>query len=228
MIKSNYYFVVKEIDELNREITELKKDAKNKINAREITSKTFELNKLLSKKTELINKNKKRTRRGGNTDDLIFALNRLPNRFQKQVPSGEPTDREDQVKLIAKLSESESVTRAIDMILFEHGMPKDVENIIDGKIDDLTNTKQKEVEDWGIELIIKLEEYQNRLANEQRSTAPVDNVIGAVNEIINNLAAIKFNKNGKISKKSIKEFERVNNLVSENTLINRKFHFKLF
>ena len=198
----------KEIDELNREITELKKDAKNKINAREITSKTFELNKLLSKKTELINKNKKRTRRGGNTDDLIFALNRLPNRFQKQVPSGEPTDREDQVKLIAQLSESESVTKEIDKILYEHGMPKTVERVIEGNIDNLTPTTQKEVEDWGIELLIKLEEYQSRLANELRSTVPVDNTIEALNEILNNLAAIKFFKNGKITKVSRKEFER--------------------
>jgi len=210
----------KEIDILNKELDNLKKQGKNKINAREITAKTFEINKLVSMKTQLINKNKRRTRRGGNTDDLIFALNRLPNRFQKQVPSGEPTDREDQVKLIAKLSESESVTRAIDLILFEHGMPKDIEDIIDGKIDDLTNTKQKEVEDWGIELIIKLEEYQNRLANEQRSTLPVDNVIGAVNEIINNLAAIKFNKNGKISKKSIKEFERTRAKVQQSTNVS--------
>jgi len=198
----------KQIDELNKEINELKKDAKNKINAREITAKTFEVNKLISKKTELINKNKRRTRRGGNTDDLIFALNRLPNRFQKQVPSGEPTDREDQVKMIAQLSESESVTKELDRILFEHGMPKDVEDVIDGKIDNITPTKQKEVEDWAIELIIKLEEYQSRLANEQRSTVPVDNLIGAINEIVNNLAAIKFFKNGKITKASRKEFER--------------------
>lgn len=179
-----------------------------KVVAREITAKTFEVNKLISKKTELINKNKRRTRRGGNTDDLIFALNRLPNRFQKQVPSGEPTDREDQVKMIAQLSESEAVTKEIDRILFEHGMPKDVENVIDGKIDNLTPAKQKEVEDWAIELIIKLEEYQSRLANELRSTVPVDNVIGAINEIVNNLAAIKFFKNGKITKASRKEFER--------------------
>ena len=198
----------KQIDDLNREINNLKKEPKNKNTTREITAKTFEVNKLISKKTELINKNKRRTRRGGNTDDLIFALNRLPNRFQKQVPSGEPTDREDQVKLISQLSESESVTKEIDTILFEHGMPKDVEDVIDGKIDNLTPTKQKEVEDWAIELIIKLEEYQSRLANEQRSTVPVDNVIGAVNEIVNNLAAIKFFKNGKITKASRKEFER--------------------
>ena len=163
---------------------------------------------MISKKNELVNKNKKRTRRGGNTDDLIFALNRLPNRFQKQVPSGEPTDREDQVKLIAKLSESESVTREIDFILYAHGMPKDVEDVIAGKIDDFTATNQKEIEDWGIELIIKLEEYQSRLVNEGRSTVPVDNVIETVNEILNNLASIKFFKNGKITKASRKEFER--------------------
>ena len=203
--------VEKEIDVLNKEILSLQE--KNKTNkdkkiTREITAKIFEINRMISKKNELVNKNKKRTRRGGNTDDLIFALNRLPNRFQKQVPSGEPTDREDQVKLIAKLSESESVTREIDFILYAHGMPKDVEDVIAGKIDDFTATNQKEIEDWGIELIIKLEEYQSRLVNEGRSTVPVDNVIETVNEILNNLASIKFFKNGKITKASRKEFER--------------------
>jgi hypothetical protein len=210
----------KEIDELNKEINDLKKEPKNKINTREITAKTFEVNKLISKKSELINKNKRRTRRGGNTDDLIFALNRLPNRFQKQVPSGEPTDREDQVKMIAQLSESESVTKEIDRILFEHGMPKDVENIIDGKVDDLTSAKKRNLDNWGIELIIKLEEYQSRLANEQRSTVPVDNIIEAVNELLNNIATIKFNKNGKISKKSIKEFAKARAKVQQGTNVS--------
>jgi hypothetical protein len=210
----------KEIDELNKEINDLKKEPKNKINTREITTKTFEVNKLISKKSELINKNKRRTRRGGNTDDLIFALNRLPNRFQKQVPSGEPTDREDQVKMIAQLSESESVTKEIDRILFEHGMPKDVENIIDGKVDDLTSAKKRNLDNWGIELIIKLEEYQSRLANEQRSTVPVDNIIEAVNELLNNIATIKFNKNGKISKKSIKEFAKARAKVQQGTNVS--------
>jgi hypothetical protein len=201
----------KEIDALSREIGLLQKEqreTRNKTIQRDITAKIFEVNRLTSKKTDLINKNKKRTRRGGNTDDLIFALNRLPNRFQKQVPSGEPTDREDQVKLIAQLSESESVTREIDFILYSHGMPRDVENFMAGQIDDLTSSKQRQIEDWGVELIIKLEEYQNRLVNEGRSTVPVDNVIEAVNETLNNLASIKFFKNGKITKASRKEFER--------------------
>lgn len=203
--------VQKQIEELNREISDLKKkQAQNESvgKKREIAIKTFEVKKLVSAKDELIKNNKKRTRRGGNADDLIFALNRLPNRFQKQVPSGEPTDRENQVKLIAQLSESESVTRDIDSILYEHGMSQDVENVIEGKIDNITEAKQKEIEDWGIELIIKLEQYQSRLANEGRSTVPVDNVIETVNEIINNLAALKFFKNGKITKASRKEFER--------------------
>ena len=201
----------KEIDTLSREIDSLQKEqreTRNKNIQRDITAKIFEVNRLTSKKTDLINKNKKRTRRGGNTDDLIFALNRLPNRFQKQVPSGEPTDREDQVKMIAQLSESESVTREIDFILYSHGMPRDVENFMAGKIDDLNSSKQREIEEWGVELIIKLEEYQSRLANEGRSTVPVDNVIEAVNETLNNLVSIKFFKNGKITKASRKEFER--------------------
>ena len=199
-----------QITKLNTEISDLqrqKKEGKNKNIEREIRKKSFELNRLNSLKTDLINKNKKRTRRGGNADDLIFALNRLPNKFQKQVSSTEPTDREDQVNLIAQLSESESVTKEIDRILSEHGTTKDIEDVFDGKLDNLTPAKQEEIEDWGIELIIKLEEYQSRLANEQRSTVPVDNVIAAVNETLNNLTAIKFFKNGKITKTSRKEFE---------------------
>jgi hypothetical protein len=122
--------------------------------------------------------------------------------------------------MIAQLSESESVTREIDRILFEHGMPKDVENIIDGKVDDLTSAKKRNLDDWGIELIIKLEEYQSRLANEQRSTVPVDNIIEAVNELLNNIATIKFNKNGKISKKSIKEFAKARAKVQQGTNVS--------
>ena len=217
IVSLTYYTNDKEISEtqdqitkLNKEISDLqkqKKEGKNKNIEREIRKKSFELNRLNSLKTDLINKNKKRTRRGGNADDLIFALNRLPNKFQKQVSSTEPTDREDQVKLIAQLSESEAVTKEIDRILLEHGTTKDVEDVFDGKLDNLTPAKQKEIEDWGIELIIKLEEYQSRLANEQRSTIPVDNTIAAVNETLNNLTAIKFFKNGKITKTSRKEFE---------------------
>jgi hypothetical protein len=217
IVSLSYYTNDKEIDEtqekinkINKEISDLqkqKKEGANKNIEREIRKKTFELNRLNSLKTDLVNKNQKRTRRGGNADDLIFALNRLPNRFQKQVPASLPTDREDQVNLIAQLSESESVTKEIDKILSEHGTTKDIEDLFDGKIDNLTPTKQKEIEEWGVELIIKLEEYQNRLANEERSTVPVDNTIAAVNEILNNLTAIKFFKNGKITKTSRKEFE---------------------
>jgi hypothetical protein len=200
-----------EIEEVNREIKDLeeqKKVSKNRNLDREITKKRFELNRLNTKKADLINKNKKRTLRGGNTNDLIFALNRLPNRFQKQVPSNLPTDREDQVKLIGQLSESERITKEIDRILAEHGTTQDVEDIFSGKLDDLSPKKVNAITDWAVELVIKLEEYQSRLVNEGSSTIPVDNVIGAVNETINNIGLIKFFKNGKITKTSRKEFER--------------------
>jgi len=201
----------REIEKVNREITELnKKQAENKSagKEREITKKSFELKQLINKKTDLINKNKKRTLRGGNANDYIFALNRLPNKFKDQVPSGEPTDREDQVSLISQLSESAAVTTEIDRILFEHGMPQEVENIIDGKVENITQKKVDELEDWGVELIIKLEEYQSRLLNEQRSTVPVDNVIETINEFLNNIGLLKFRKDGKITAQSRKEFER--------------------
>ena len=217
IVSLTYYINDKEISEVQEKINEVnteinnlqkqKKERPNKNIERELRKKTFELNRLNSLKTDLVNKNKKRTRRGGNTDDLIFALNRLPNKFQKQVSSSEPTDRENQVKLIAQLSESEAVTKELDRILVEHGTTKDVEDVFDGKIDNLTQTKLDEIEEWGIGLIIKLEEYQSRLTNEQRSTVPVDNMIATVNEILNNLSLIKFFKNGKITKTSRKEFE---------------------
>lgn len=174
----------------------------------EITKLTYQISVLEKKKRDLENKNKTRTLQGGNTNDYIFALNRLPNKFQTIVPSDQPNDQEIQIKLITSLSESEAITNVINNILQEHGMPEDVIDVLDGKIDNITSQKQEELVTWGNELKQKLEDYAFRLIDEGKSIRQVDNVIQTTAEFLNIITLIKFNKDGKISKVSRKRVEK--------------------
>jgi chromosome segregation ATPase len=55
---------------------------------------------------------------GGNTNDVIFALNRLPNQFQKGKTTKTGLDTEKELKQIAALSEaSPTVEKEIDGII---------------------------------------------------------------------------------------------------------------
>jgi len=210
--------VDEQIQDLTEQLTTLKNNKKglkfgegqrrNKALNDEITKLTYQVSVLEKKKRDLENKNKTRTLQGGNTNDYIFALNRLPNKFQSIVPSDQPNDQEIQIKLITSLSESEAITNVINNILSEHGMPEDVIDVLDGKIDNITSQKQQELVTWGNELKQKLEDYAFRLIDEGKSIRQVDNVIQTTAEFLNIITLIKFNKDGKISKISRKRVEK--------------------
>lgn len=214
----------KEIDQIADNINKLTKQVGKKSNKgldREILKNNYELTRLNNEKQRLIDKNTKRTIRGGNANDLIFALNRLPNSFQKQVVGKNSETRSEQMDEIIALSQSEAIANVLLNIVQQYGITQDVEYVLEGNIRNLTKTKVNNiVNSWAKGLLVELENYASILSNEGKPTTQVNNMIEFVNSLTNSLSQIKFKKDGKPNKKSAERFERESQVQESRSVSN--------
>ena len=172
-------------------------------NIRKIAQLEIELKTLEAKVNNLQATNYTRTLSGGNANDIIFALNSLPNSFQKKAAKLKPAAQEQILKTIAAESTSPTASSKIDEV-FED-MPFSVDKLWSGGIKAINESDLAEIKAWSNSAIQKLTNLQSELSNRGDLFDDVTNQINTISNFISQLSLIKLNKDGKISKKQSKE-----------------------
>ena len=172
-------------------------------NIRKIAQLEINKQSLKAKLSNLKTTNFKRTLTGGNANDIIFALNALPNSFQKATKKLKPNDQQKVLKEISRQSTSPTAATSIDEI-FED-MPYAVDRLWAGGINAINESDLKEIQAWANSTIQRLTNLASVLDNKGDISDDVTNQINTINNFVSQLALIKLNKDGKISKKQSKE-----------------------
>ena len=142
---------------------------------------------------------------GVNADNYIFALNRLPNSFQRLTNKTDKLDEIQDLKEIDRLSLSTNVSIAITEILAEQ-YPKALDRLLDGKSKSLNSKDLLNIQLWIEDTVEQLYELGYTVLNRGDLTDDIENQIHALLELQNDLGLIKLTKDGKIyNYKQIKE-----------------------
>ncbi len=138
--------------------------------------------------------------RGGNLNDYIFALNMLPNSFQKITKDRTISDEKIDLKTIGRLSINASISEAIDGILAEN-YPEAMDVLIDSGLDAIAYRDGQELISWVKDSILKLEQLGFDLINKDDIVDDIVRQINSLNLLLSDLELINLNKDGKISKR---------------------------
>ncbi len=204
--------VDKEIGEMGNKIGSLRNNfeketdefKRNSILTR-ISDLKSQIQSLSSKRSSLYNSNKKTFVYGVNADNYIFALNRLPNSFQRLTNKTDKLDEIQDLKEIDRLSLSTNVSIAITEILAEQ-YPKALDRLLDGKSKSLNSKDLLNIQLWIEDTVEQLYELGYTVLNRGDLTDDIQNQIYALLELQNDLGLIKLTKDGKIyNYKQIKE-----------------------
>ena len=138
--------------------------------------------------------------RGGNTNDYIFALSKLPNSFQKVTKDRTSSDEIRDLKEIGRLSISQTVSAAIDNILAEN-YPETMDVLIEEGLAGVAYRDGQELINWLKESITKLEQLGFDFINRGDIVDDIVRQINSLNLLLGDIELIKLNKDGKISKR---------------------------
>jgi hypothetical protein len=223
-----------EIESLNEEILNLEKQKRNKdANFADISKKIKTLQqkiqslspqsfvKRIAKAQDKINELQNERDRlsaddkvfvlGGNTNDVIFALNRLPNQFQKNRAAKSALDTQRELKQIAALSPaSPRVEKEIDGIL-DRDFPEELNVLFAKGISEFKGRGKElaKIKNWiDIKIIeLKVLERSLRLDGDTLGADSVNRQISALNELLNQLNLINLTAKNRIAKEQPYEQE---------------------
>jgi len=137
---------------------------------------------------------------GSNLNDFIFALNKLPNSFQKITKDRTSSDETRDLKEIGRLSINQTISDAIDAILAEN-YPDTMDMLIDEGLTAVSGRSGQELIDWAKDSIAKLEQLGFDFINRGDIVDDITRQINVLNLLLSDLELIKLNKDGKISKR---------------------------
>jgi len=149
------------------------------------------------KRKSLIESNKKMYLYGENANNYIFALNRLPNNFQKLTANATKANETQDLKSISNLSLDSTIADTITEILSDQ-YPEALDKLIDGEAKDLTSGDLLKIQLWIEDSIERLNQLGYTVINRGDIVDDITNQINALNEVRNNLELIKLTKDGKI------------------------------
>jgi hypothetical protein len=152
---------------------------------------------LEGKKRSLVESNVKMYIYGENANNYIFALNRLPNNFQRLTANATKANETQDLKSISQLSLSSAIADSITEILSEQ-YPDAMDKLIDGETKDLNSRDLLNIQLWIEDSIEKLNQLGYTVINRGDIVDDITNQINALNEIRNNLELVKLTKDGKI------------------------------
>jgi uncharacterized small protein (DUF1192 family) len=141
----------------------------------------------------------------GNVNDVIFALNRLPNSFQKNSLGTKPQDIEKELKKIHSLSDaSPKVQEEITMIM-QKNLPKELTEVRLQGISALgRGAKKLEALRKGIQKTIEaLKEYETfkMYSNDPFGVAATNRQINVLKDLLDHLVLINLTETNRIAKK---------------------------
>ena len=152
---------------------------------------------LNGKRKSLIESNKKMYLYGENANNYIFALNRLPNNFQRLTANATKANETQDLKSISNLSSDRTIADTITEILSDQ-YPEALDKLIDGETKDLTSGDLLKIQLWIEDSIERLNQLGYTVINRGDIVDDISNQINALNEVRNNLELIKLTKDGKI------------------------------
>ena len=152
---------------------------------------------LVSRRTGLVETNKKMYLYGENANDYIFALNRLPNNFQRLTREATKANETQDLKSISSMSLDSAIADTITEILSEQ-YPEAMDKLIDGDTKSLNSKDLLNIQLWIEDTVEKLNQLGYTVINRGDLVDDITNQIAVLNEISNNLALIKLTKDGKI------------------------------
>ena len=152
---------------------------------------------LRSRRTSLYQNNKKMYLYGENANNYIFALNRLPNNFQRLTANATKANEAQDLKSIDNLSLSSSVSAAITEILAEQ-YPDALDRLLDGDSMSIDSKDLLNIKLWIEDSIARLNQLGYSIINRGDIVDDITNQINALNELSSDLELIKLTKNGKI------------------------------
>jgi hypothetical protein len=159
-----------------------------------------EIKQLNNKRVSLAEANNKIYIYGENANDYIFALNRLPNGFQRATAKATKANETQDLKSIENLSLSRAIATTITEILSEN-YPEVLDTLIEDGVQAVKRADLKTITNWAKESITKLESLGYSVINRGDIVDDITNQINALNELLNDLTSINLTKNGRISKK---------------------------
>jgi hypothetical protein len=149
------------------------------------------------KRKSLMESNKKMYLYGENANNYIFALNRLPNNFQRLTANATKANETQDLKSISNLSSDSTIADTITEILSDQ-YPEALDKLIDGETKDLTSGDLLKIQLWIEDSIERLNQLGYTVINRGDIIDDITNQINALNEVRNNLELIKLTKDGKI------------------------------
>ena len=169
----------------------------NLLNAElDITDRLRELNKQRNKLSE---NNPVRTMRGS-AQDYIFALNQLPNSYQKQSQKDTKVSTIRDKNKIDSLSVSSRVSDQIHNILAAE-YPSEVDKLLEEGVDAMTKAELYKITLWAQQTIGQLEELALNLIESNVPITDVENQILGLSNFLNDIDLINLTKDGRISKR---------------------------
>lgn len=188
-----------EIGKLRQEAAELEGVEKDFV-LKKISKKQVYKRELDRKRQSLVDNNTKLFLRGRNNEDLIFALNKLPNSLQKVTEGRTKADEVIDLKEIGRLSLSQSISEAIDEIM-SRNYPDAMDVLIDKGLTGAAGQSGQQIIDWATETIEELEDLGFSVINRGDLVDDISRQIDALNLLLGDLQLINLNKDGKISKR---------------------------
>jgi hypothetical protein len=203
-----------ETERLSSELAQLKetnKQTKEKFAKNDILKKMAEtqaaIYALNSQREALVSNNPERTIRGGNANDLIFALNKLPNNFTKGHTQKRSLDEKQELKDIAAVAMSSSSASKMDQILSKN-YPEAIDKLFTQGVNAINKTELNAIKAWAEEVINELEKERAYLLDRNDMVDEVDNQIYGIFDLLNDLELINLGKNGKILKQQPEELSK--------------------
>lgn len=159
-----------------------------------------QIKQLSNKRVSLAESNKKLFIYGENADNYIFALNRLPNSFQRLTRDTTKANETQDLKAIDNLSLSRTIGTAITEILSAE-YPDVLDTLIESGVQGLKKSDLTTITNWAKDTIQKLESLGYTVINRGDIVDDITNQINALNDLLNDMQLINLTKNGRISKK---------------------------
>jgi hypothetical protein len=159
-----------------------------------------QIKQLGNKRVSLAESNRKMFVYGENADTFIFALNRLPNSFQRATRNATKANETQDLKAIDNLSLSRSIGTAITEIMSAE-YPEVLDTLIESGVQALKKSDLNTITKWAKDTIKKLESLGYSVINRGDIVDDITNQINALNDLLNDMQLINLTKNGRISKK---------------------------
>ena len=220
----------KQLNEIEKEIGQLR----NKLNGLQTKLKTIdnvedrrpinrrisqlqsEVKRLTGRRNQLLESNQKIFIYGANANNYIFALNRLPNNFQKLNKDSNVLDEKRDLKEIDRLSLSSAVSQSITEILAEN-YPEALDRLLEGNVQSISSKDLLNIDLWVDETIQRLEDLGFTIINRGDLVDDIQNQINVLTELKNDLGLIKLTKDGKI-----KNFKQVREVFTEEQPVQNR------